>query len=44
MEGTRSWSVESKEFEVLIKGGALRVKIIERSNKKKRIHKREWLG
>jgi hypothetical protein len=36
MAGTRIWSVESKEFKVMIKGGALGVRIVERSNKKKR--------
>jgi hypothetical protein len=35
MEGSRSWSMESKEFEVLIKGGDLGVRIYERSKKKK---------
>ena len=35
MEGSRSWSVESKEFEVLIKGGGSGVRIYERSKKKK---------
>jgi hypothetical protein len=31
MEGSRRWSVESKEFEVMIKGGGLGVSIYERS-------------
>jgi hypothetical protein len=34
VEGSRRWSVESKEFEVLIKGGASGVRIFERSKKK----------
>jgi hypothetical protein len=36
MEGSRRWTVESKEFEVLIKGGITRVRIVERSNNKQR--------
>ena len=36
MEGSRRWSVESKEFEVLIKGGITKVRIVKRSNKKQR--------
>ena len=35
MEGDKRWSVESKEFEVLIKGGDSRVRIYERSKRKK---------
>jgi hypothetical protein len=34
MECNKKWTVESKEFEVLIKGGATGVRIVERSNKK----------
>jgi hypothetical protein len=49
MEGSRRWSVESKEFEVLIKGDASGVRIVERSNKKQRsifVQRDElaWLG
>jgi hypothetical protein len=36
MECNRRWKVESKEFEVLIKGGATGVRIIERSHNKRR--------
>jgi hypothetical protein len=36
MEGTRRWSVESKGFEMMIKGGALGVRIVEKSNKRRR--------
>jgi hypothetical protein len=36
MECYKRWTVESKEFEVLIKGGATGVRIVERSNKKRR--------
>ena len=36
MECSRIWSVGSKEFEVLIKGGAIGVRIVERSIKKQR--------
>jgi hypothetical protein len=36
MAGSRSWTVESKEFELLIKGGALGVRIFERSKRKQR--------
>ena len=36
MEDTRRWSVESKGFEMLIKGGALGVRIVEKSKKKQR--------
>ena len=36
MERNKKWTVESKEFEVLIKGGATGVRIVERSNKKRR--------
>jgi hypothetical protein len=36
MAGSRSWIVESKEFELLIKGGASGVRIFERSNRKQR--------
>ena len=35
MDGARSWSVESKVFDVLIKGGDSRVRIHKRSKKKK---------
>jgi hypothetical protein len=35
MEGSRSWSVEAKVFEVQIKGGDFGVRIYERSKKKK---------
>jgi hypothetical protein len=35
MEGCRSWSVESKVFEVLIRGGGLGVRIYESSKRKK---------
>jgi hypothetical protein len=35
MEGSRSWSVEAKVFEVQIKGGDSGVRIYERSKKKK---------
>ena len=35
MDGSRSWVVESKEFDVLIKGGDSGVRIHERSKKKK---------
>jgi hypothetical protein len=33
---SRRWSVESKEFEMMIKGGNLGVRIFERSNKKQK--------
>jgi hypothetical protein len=36
MDCNRKWKVESKEFEVLIKGGATGVRIIERSHDKRR--------
>lgn len=36
MAGSRRWSVESKEFILLAKGGASRVRIYERSNGKQR--------
>jgi hypothetical protein len=36
MECNRRWKVESKEFEVLIKGGATGVRIVERSHNKRR--------
>jgi hypothetical protein len=36
MEGSRSWSVESKAFEMMIKGGALGVRIVEISNNRRR--------
>jgi hypothetical protein len=36
MEDTRRWSVESKGFEMMIKGGALGVRIVEKSKKKQR--------
>jgi hypothetical protein len=36
MAKSRRWLVESKEFELLIKGGASRVRIFERSNRKQR--------
>ena len=36
MDCIRSWKVESKEFEVLNKGGATRVRIVERSHNKRR--------
>jgi hypothetical protein len=35
VEGSRNWSVESNEFEMLIKGGDSGVRIYERSKKKK---------
>jgi hypothetical protein len=35
MEGCRSWSVESKVFKVLIRGGGLGVRIYESSKRKK---------
>jgi hypothetical protein len=35
MDGSRSWSVEAKVFEVQIKGGDSGVRIYERSKKKK---------
>jgi hypothetical protein len=34
MATVRSWFVESKEFDMLIKGGNLGLRIVERSNKK----------
>jgi hypothetical protein len=34
MEGLRRWSVESKEFEMLIKESSTGVRIVEKSNKK----------
>jgi hypothetical protein len=48
MEGSRRWSVESKEYEMLIKGGTLGVRIFERSRNKQRsifVHRDEivWL-
>jgi hypothetical protein len=36
MEDTRRWSVESKVFEMKIKGGASRVRIVKKSNNKQR--------
>jgi hypothetical protein len=36
MAGSRKWSLESKDFEFLIKGGLLGVRIIKRSYKKQR--------
>jgi hypothetical protein len=36
MAGSRSWTVESKEFELLIKGGASGVRIFKRSKRKQR--------
>jgi hypothetical protein len=36
MECNRRWKVESKVFEVLIKGGATGVRIVERSHNKRR--------
>jgi hypothetical protein len=36
MGESRIWSVESKEFEMMIKGGNSGVRIVERSNKKQR--------
>jgi hypothetical protein len=36
MADSRRWTVESKEFELLIKGGALGVRIFERSKRKQR--------
>jgi uncharacterized protein YfaT (DUF1175 family) len=36
MVGFGRWSVESKEFEMLVKGGATRVRIFERSKGKQR--------
>ena len=35
MEDSRSWSVESKKFEVMTKGGGSGVRIYESSKKKK---------
>jgi hypothetical protein len=48
MGDSRKWSVESKDFELSIKGGNLGVRIVERSNRKQRsvfIHRDEvaWL-
>ena len=48
MVGTRCWSVESKEFELLLKGGLSGVRIVERRNKIQRsvfVHRDElsWL-
>jgi hypothetical protein len=48
MGGSRKWSVESKDFELSIKGGNLGVRIVERSNGKQSsvfIHRDElaWL-
>jgi hypothetical protein len=48
MGDSRKWSVESKDFEMSIKGGNLGVRIVERSNRKQRsvfIHRDElaWL-
>jgi hypothetical protein len=34
MGESRIWSVESNEFEMMIKGGNSGVRIVERSNKK----------
>jgi hypothetical protein len=34
MAGSRKWSVESKDFELLVKGGASGVRLFERSNGK----------
>jgi hypothetical protein len=36
MAGSRRWSVESKDFELLVKGGAAGVRLFERSNGKHR--------
>jgi hypothetical protein len=36
MEGTRRWFVESKGFEMLIRGGALGVRFVEKSKNKRR--------
>jgi hypothetical protein len=36
MTGSRKWSVESKDFELLVKGGASGVRLFERSNGKQR--------
>jgi hypothetical protein len=36
MAGSRRWSVESKEFKVLVKEGAAGVRFYERSNGKQR--------
>jgi hypothetical protein len=36
MAGSRRWSVESKEFKVLVKEGAAGMRIYERSNGKQR--------
>jgi hypothetical protein len=36
MAGSRRWSVESKDFELLVKGGAAGVRLFERSNGKQR--------
>jgi hypothetical protein len=36
MEGSRRWSEESKEFELLLKGGMSGVRIVERRNQKHR--------
>jgi hypothetical protein len=35
MAKARSWFVESKEFEMMIKGGKCGLRIVERSKKKK---------
>jgi hypothetical protein len=36
MAGSWKWTVESKEFELLIRGGAFEVRFFERNNKKQR--------
>ena len=36
MAGLRKWSVESKDFELMVKGGASGVRLYERSNGKQR--------
>jgi hypothetical protein len=36
MAGSRRWSVESKEFELVVKGGLSGVRIFERSHGKQR--------
>jgi hypothetical protein len=36
MAGSWKWTVESKEFELLIKGGASGARIFKRNNKKQR--------
>jgi hypothetical protein len=48
MAGSRRWFVESKDFELLVKGGVLGVRLYERSNGKQRLiflqkHELAWL-